>query len=83
MEKRTNIWKCSPLVTKLILLHAVVVLHYTHHIKMACLVKGGKAVKMLKTKYYKGQLVINFVHPCSLISIYNGMYTVSSYDTPQ
>ena len=30
-----------PRVTKLILLHIVVVLCYTQHIKMACLVKGG------------------------------------------
>ena len=40
-----------PPVTKLILLHTVVVLHFTHYIKMACLVTGGgggDAVKMLK-----------------------------------
>ena len=36
-------------VTKPILLHAVVVLHYTHHIKMACLVKGGRLSKCSKT----------------------------------
>ena len=36
-------------VTKIILLHTVVVLHFTHHIKTACLVTGGgDAVKMLK-----------------------------------
>ena len=29
-------------------MHTVVVLHYTYHITMACFVKGGKAVKMLK-----------------------------------
>ena len=31
----------SPPVTKLILLHTVVILHFTHHIKTACLVTGG------------------------------------------
>ena len=51
-----NIWKIEnvllrcfpPPVTKLTLLHTVVVLHFTHHIKTACLVTGGNAVKMLK-----------------------------------
>ena len=33
--------KCFSPVTKLIILHTVVVLPYTHHIKMACLVTGG------------------------------------------
>ena len=28
-------------MTKLILLHTVVVLHFTHHLKRACLVTGG------------------------------------------
>ena len=67
-------------MTKLILLHTVVVLHYTRHMKMARLVKrgGGEAVKMPKTMYYKSLLVANFI-----ISIYNGMYTVLSYDTHQ
>ena len=40
-------WSAFPHVTKLILLHTVVVLHYTHHIKMAWLVRG-KAAEMLK-----------------------------------
>ena len=35
---------------QLILLHAVVVLHYKHHINKTCLIKGGKAVEMLKNK---------------------------------
>ena len=42
-------------VTKLIILHTVVVVYCTHRIKQACLVTGGgggggKAVKMLKNK---------------------------------
>ena len=36
----------------------------------------GKAVKVLKTNYYKSLLVTNFVPTCSFISLYNGMYTV-------
>ena len=43
----------------------------------------GQAVKMLKTNYYRSLLVTIFVQTCSLISIYNGMYTVCSYDIPQ
>ena len=42
-------FKCVPPGTKKILLHTVEVLHYRHHIKMACLVPGegrGEAVKM-------------------------------------
>ena len=39
-----------PPLTKLILLHTVVVSHYTHHVKVACLVRRGKAGKMLKNK---------------------------------
>ena len=38
----TVLLKCSPPpVTKLILLHTVVVLHFTHHIKTAWMVTGG------------------------------------------
>ena len=49
-------------MTKLILLHAAVCLHYTYHIKWrACLVKrGGGAVKGLKTNYYNSILVTIF-----------------------
>ena len=43
-------------------------------IKMAWFLKGGKAVKMLKTIYYERSLVTNFVQACSLIAIYNVMY---------
>ena len=52
-------------MTKLILLHTVVVLHFTHHIKTACLVTGlgdwggggggggvADAVKMLKNTFF-------------------------------
>ena len=52
-------------------------------IQMAWLIKGGKAAKMLKTNYFISTLVPNFVQTCILISIFNGMYTVCSYDTPQ
>ena len=52
----------------------IVFLQYTPYINMACLIKGGKAVKMLK-KYYKSSLVTNFVQTCS----FNGMYIVCSY----
>ena len=72
-----------PLYIKLILLHTVVVLHYTHHIQIACLIKKGMLSKCSKTNYYKSSLVANFAQVCSLIHIYNGMYTVCSYDTPQ
>ena len=43
-------WSAFTPVTKLNLLHIVVALHYTHHIKMAWFVRGGggEAVKMLK-----------------------------------
>ena len=34
-------WSAFPPVTKLILLHTIVVLHFTHHIKTAWLVTGG------------------------------------------
>ena len=50
-------------MTKLILLHTVVVLHFTHHIKTSCLVTGGNAVKMLKNTYYKNLLETYFVKP--------------------
>ena len=60
----------------------LLVLHYTHHIKMACLLKGVRLSKFSKS-FYKSPLVANFVQTYSLISIHNGMYTVFSYDTPQ
>ena len=42
----------SPLsLTKLILLHTIVVIQYSHHIKMACLVKRGQNAQ--KQIYYK------------------------------
>ena len=41
----------------------------------------GKAVKTLKTNYYKSSLVTTCVQTCSSISIYNGMYIVCKYDT--
>ena len=51
-------FKRFPVVTKLILLHTVVVLYNVHHIKMACLLKGGGgAVKMLKPIYYKSSIL--------------------------
>ena len=65
---------------KLILLHTVVVLQYTAHIQMTCLIKGENAVKLVKNKI---SLVTNFVQTCSLISIYTDMSTVCSYDTLQ
>ena len=40
-------------MTKLILLHTVVVLHFTHHIKTALMVTGGTLSKCSKTLYYK------------------------------
>ena len=36
-----------------------------------------------KTIYYTSTFVANFAQTCSLISIYNGMYTLYSYYTPQ
>ena len=69
-----------PPVTKLILLHTVVVLHLTHHIKMAWLVTGGNDVKMLKNNFYKNLLGTYFVQTCRWISIYNGMYQGFSYE---
>ena len=59
-----------------ILLHTVVVSHYTYK-------KRGEAVKMLITIYLKSSLVTRFVQTCYLISIYNGVCTVFSYDIPQ
>ena len=50
-KKKKFYWSASPPVTKLILLHTIVVLHFTHHIKTAWLVTGGGGgndVKMLK-----------------------------------
>ena len=51
-KKKTFFLSAFPPVTKLILLHTVVVLHYTHNIKMPYLVKGGEAVKMLKINLF-------------------------------
>ena len=42
-----------------------------------------KNVKRLKIIYYNRSLVSNFVQTCSSLSIYNGMYTVCSFKTPQ
>ena len=51
---------------------------------MACLVTGeGGLSKCSRTIYYKTLAVANFVKTCCLISIYNDMLTVYSYDTPQ
>ena len=36
-----------------------------------------------KPIYYESSLVAYFVQTCSLTSIFNGMYTLCSYDTPQ
>ena len=36
---------------------------------MSCLFKGRKAVKMIKTNYYKSSLVTNFVQTCTLTFI--------------
>ena len=56
-------------VTKLILLHAVVVLHFTHHIKWHDWSRGGgggggDVVKCSKTIYYKSLLETTFVQTC-------------------
>ena len=73
-----------PLLIKLIRLHTVVVLHYIHHINMACLITAGlegencqNAQKHIIIKAYQ---VTSFVQTCSFISIYNDMYT---QDSPQ
>ena len=42
-----------------------------------------KNVKRLKMIYYNRSLVSNLVQTCSPLSIYNGMYTVCSFKTPQ
>ena len=39
---------------------------------------GGEQSKCPKKYYYKSSSVTIFVQNCSLISIYNGMYTVFS-----
>ena len=58
--------KCfhPPPLTKLILLHTVVVLHFTHHIKTAWMVTGGTLSKCSKTLYYKNLLETYFVTTC-------------------
>ena len=58
---------------------------YTQHKKNGTIGQGkvGEADKMLKTIYNKSLLGVIFVQTCSLTSIYNGMYKVFSYDTPQ
>ena len=43
----------------------------------------GEAVKLLKKNYNKSLLGVIFVQTCSLTSVYNDMYTVFIYDTPQ
>ena len=65
-----------PPFTKVIPLHKAVFLHYTHHIKMMCFVKGGKSIKNSKKNYHKSSLVVVFVQTCNLISICIGIYTV-------
>ena len=57
IEKKRVLLKCS-LVTKLILLHTIVALHFKCHITM------GKAVNMFKTIYDKNLLRTNFVQTC-------------------
>ena len=44
---RKSIFEIPPVI-KLTILHTVVVIHYTHRIQTTCLIKEGKAVKMLK-----------------------------------
>ena len=75
--------KCFLPVTKLVILHTVIVLHYIHHIKWHDWLEGEGCQNAKKTIYYKSSLVAYFVQMCSFISIYNGVYTVCSYDTPQ
>ena len=70
-------------MTNLFLLHTVVVLLYTHDTKVACFVTGGTLSKRSEIIYHKSLLVANFVQTYTLISIYNDIYTVCSYDTPQ
>ena len=67
-RKRFLRWSPPPLI-KLILLRTVVVLHYKHHMQIACLIKWWKAVKLLKTNYYKSSIVTYVVQICSLTSI--------------
>ena len=73
-----------PPINKLIVLHTFVVLHCTHHIKLACLIKGGggKTVQMLKNNLVimPSKLIL---YKRGSISIYNGVYIVCSYNTPQ
>ena len=56
-------------MTKLILLHTIVVLRFTHHIKTACLVTGGggggeRCQNAQKQLYYKNLLETYFVKTC-------------------
>ena len=62
-------------VTKLILLHRVVVLHSTHHIQMTLVMGWGTMSKCSKTIYYKNLLGTNFIQTCR----YNGIYQDFSY----
>ena len=51
-------------MTKLILLHTVVVLHFTHHIKTACLVTGGERCQNAQKHFIiKNLLETYFVKP--------------------
>ena len=51
-RKKKFYWSAFPTVTKLIPLHTVVVLHSAHQIKIEWLVRGGKAIKMLKNNVF-------------------------------
>ena len=70
-----------PPLIKQILLYTLVVLHYIYHIQIAFLIKGEGWQNAQKQFIIKVQ-VTNFVQTCSLIFLYNGMYTVCTYDTP-
>ena len=62
---------------KCFLLQTVVVLHYTLSYKNGMLGQREEGCQ----NAHQSSLVANFAQTCSLISIYNGMYTVCSYDT--
>ena len=50
---------------------------------MSLIGQRRKNVKRLKIIYYNRSLVSNFIQTFSSLSIYNGMYTVCSFKTPQ
>ena len=67
-------------MTKLILLHTVVVLHFTHHIKTACLVTGVSALsKCSKTLYYKNLIETYKVNISSQYMAYIRALVMSAY----